>query len=109
MISTSNLLIIYLTMEIQSLCFYVLAAWNDQFEVKGSEASLKYLFLGGFSSNLFIFGIALLYSSFGTIRFFEIINIFFMNNFVYDPVAYIGFCFLTFGILFKLALVPFHF
>lgn len=109
MISTSNLIIIYLTMEIQSLCFYVLAAWNDQFEAKGSEASLKYLFLGGFSSNLFLFGIALVYSSFGTIRFFEIIDIFFMNSFVYDPVAYIGFCFLTFGILFKLALVPFHF
>ena len=109
MISSCNLMIIYLTMEIQSLCFYVLAAWNNQFEVKGAEASLKYLFLGGFSSNLFLFGIALLYASFGTINFFEVTDIFFMNTFIYDPVAYIGFGFLTFGILFKLALVPFHF
>lgn len=109
MVSSCNLIIIYLTMEIQSLCFYILAAWNDKFELKGAEAALKYLFLGGFSSNLFLFGSALIYSSFDSVKFFDIILLLTNSTFFSDPIAYIGFCFLTFGILFKLAIVPFHF
>ena len=109
MVSSCNLIIIYITMEIQSLCFYVLAAWNDKFEIKGAEASLKYLFLGGFASNLFLFGSGLIYFSFGSVHFFDIIKLLSISNFGSEPIAYIGFSFLTFGLLFKLAIVPFHF
>lgn len=109
MVSSCNLIIIYITMEIQSLCFYVLAAWNDKFEIKGTEASLKYLFLGGVASNLFLFGSGLIYFSFDSVHFFDIIKLLSISNFSSEPIAYIGFCFLTFGLLFKLAIVPFHF
>src|SRR3546814_10133411 len=51
--SSTDLISIYLCLEMQSLCFYVLAAFN-RYSVFSTEAGLKYFVLGAFSSCLFL-------------------------------------------------------
>ena len=68
--SANDLLTAYLAIELQSLAFYVLAAFkkNSAFSV---DAGIKYFILGAFSSSLFLFGASLLYGVTGTINFEE--------------------------------------
>ena len=68
--SANDLLTAYLAIELQSLSFYVLAAFkkNSTFSV---DAGIKYFILGAFASSLFLFGSSLLYGITGTINFEE--------------------------------------
>src|SRR3546814_10116751 len=63
--SSTDLISIYLCLEMQSLCFYVLAAFN-RYSVFSTEAGLKYFVLGAFSSCLFLLGSSVLYGLTGT-------------------------------------------
>lgn len=66
--SAYDLISLYLAIEVQSLCLYVLAASkkNSSFSL---EAGLKYFILGSFSSALFLFGASLLYGCTGSTNF----------------------------------------
>jgi NADH:ubiquinone oxidoreductase subunit 2 (subunit N) len=68
--SAYDLISLYLAIEVQSLCLYVLAASkkNSSFSL---EAGLKYFILGSFSSALFLFGASLLYGCVGTTNFYN--------------------------------------
>jgi NADH:ubiquinone oxidoreductase subunit 2 (subunit N) len=68
--SAYDLISLYLAIEVQSLCLYVLAASkkNSSFSL---EAGLKYFILGSFSSALFLFGASLLYGCTGTTNFYN--------------------------------------
>jgi NADH-quinone oxidoreductase subunit N len=68
LISSNDLLTAYLAIELQSLSFYVLAAFkkNSTFSI---ESGIKYFILGSFSSCLFLLGSSLLYGLTGTINF----------------------------------------
>jgi NADH:ubiquinone oxidoreductase subunit 2 (subunit N) len=55
MISAYDLIAMYLAIELQSLCFYVIAASKRKSEFS-TEAGLKYLILGAFSSGILLFG-----------------------------------------------------
>jgi len=57
---SSNLLIVYLAIELQSLIFYTLSAFQKNSEFSG-EAGLKYFVLGSFSSGFLLFGFANIY------------------------------------------------
>jgi len=74
--SSNDLITAYLSIELQSLSFYVLAASrkNSTFSV---DAGLKYFILGSFSSSLFLFGSSLLYGISGTINFDDFKDLFF--------------------------------
>jgi len=105
LVSSNNLLIFYLSIELFSLSLYVLAAIFRSGEYS-SEAGLKYFLLGALSSGILLFGCSLLYLLSGEIDFYGI------SSFIYfstdqDLLEIAGF-FIIVGILFKLAVAPFH-
>lgn len=57
LVSSNDLFISYLALEIQSFSLYILAAWKQD-NIKSIEAGLKYFFLGSFASGLILFGIS---------------------------------------------------
>ena len=77
--SANDFLTAYLAIELQSLAFYVLAAFkkNSTFSV---DAGIKYFILGSFASSLFLFGASLLYGLTGTI-FFDDFQLMFLHVF----------------------------
>src|SRR5690606_22323442 len=66
LVMASNLLLIYLAIEIISICSYVLTNFN--FNKKSTEASLKYLLFGAVSSAIMLYGMSLLYGFTGTLN-----------------------------------------
>ena len=74
--SSNDLLTAYLSIELQSLAFYILAAFkkNSTYSI---EAGLKYFVLGAFSSGLFLFGSSLIYGISGSINFADFKDLFF--------------------------------
>jgi NADH-quinone oxidoreductase subunit N len=72
--SCNDLLMFYLAVELQSLSFYVLATFNRNSEYN-AEAGIKYFILGALSSVFLLFGFSLIYISFGTIVFEDIIKL----------------------------------
>ncbi len=98
----------YIALEIQNLCFYVLASLK-RFNNFSVEAGLKYFLLGSFSSSLLLFGISLIYGLLGTLNIFDLYLI--LINFNYEYIYIFFFLALFFficGFFFKLGAVPFH-
>ena len=104
---TKNLFIFFLSIEMQLLCAYVLAALK-RYSNFSTEAGIKYFLFGAFSSSLLLFGISILYGLYGTL---DIINIYFIisNYNSYNSYLLLFSLFFIFtGLLFKLGAVPFH-
>ena len=110
LVSSFDLISLYLAIEMQSLCLYVLAASKKDSSFS-TEAGIKYFILGSFSSGLLLFGISLLYGCCGTTNF-ENFNLLFsgvdykmlgLANFVEKSLFFIIIAF-----LFKIAAVPCH-
>ena len=114
-ISAGDLLSLYLTLEFQSLCFYVLAAFRRDSEFS-TEAGLKYFLLGAFSSGLLLFGCSLIYGFTGTLEFDALSQILRCGESFEGGISSVtewrgcelGMIFLMIGILFKVTAVPFH-
>nr|YP_011017573.1 NADH dehydrogenase subunit 2 [Antithamnionella miharai]WQF69348.1 NADH dehydrogenase subunit 2 [Antithamnionella miharai]WQF69373.1 NADH dehydrogenase subunit 2 [Antithamnionella miharai] len=110
-IHSFDLLTIYLSIELQSLTFYILASFNRLSEFS-TEAGLKYFILGAFASALMLFGFTLLYGLTGLTNL-EDFFLFFSNNINEDKILLYGSFFaillITIAILFKLNVAPFHF
>nr|AGH24379.1 NADH dehydrogenase subunit 2 [Reclinomonas americana ATCC 50283] len=109
-ISSYDLMSMYLAIEFQSLCLYVLAAFkrNSLFSV---EAGLKYFVLGAFSSGIMLFGISIIYGFTGVTGFEDLgkLLIFSSNDSVISSSGIIlGIVFVSVGLLFKVYAVPFH-
>ena len=68
MASATNLMTLYLGLELQSLALYVLAAFARD-DLRSSEAGLKYFVLGALASGLLLYGISLVYGFSGTMDF----------------------------------------
>jgi NADH-quinone oxidoreductase subunit N len=112
LISSYDFLSVYLLLEAQSLCFYILASFlrNSAFS---TEAGLKYFISGSFISGLFLFGCTLIYGSLGTLNF-QNINLLLAipldSSFYYLHLAILlGFFLILITLLFKLTVAPFHF
>jgi NADH-quinone oxidoreductase subunit N len=109
MLMTDNLFTFYLALEIQNLCFYIMASLK-RYSNFSTEAGLKYFLLGVFSSSLLLFGISLLYGLLGTLDLREIYILVNYENFDYlNIVLFISMFFFICGLLFKLGSVPFHY
>lgn len=111
LLTASHFLSFYLSIELQSLCFYVLVAL-PQASLFSLEAALKYFFLGTIASSFLLFGMWLLYQSFGVHSFQELYTLFTQFSLEADFLTFVqgfyGFLFLFVGLAFKLGLVPFH-
>lgn len=107
MISASDLIVVYLSLELVSLSSYVLAGFTKQ-SLRNSEASLKYVIYGSVSSGIMLFGISILYGLTGTTNLYEI-NTFMQLNQVSGTVFMVAGLLIFAGIGFKISAAPFHF
>ncbi len=104
MASSADLIIIFLGIEIMSVCFYVLAGYK-RIKVEGNEAALKYFLLGAFATGFLLYGIALIYGTMGTTNLIRISQNFDAFS---HPLYLAGWGLLLIGFSFKIAAVPFH-
>jgi NADH-ubiquinone oxidoreductase chain 2 len=123
LISSSDLISMYLSIELQSFSLYVLSTLYKNSELSTS-AGLKYFLLGGLSSCLILFGAGLIYAYTGLTNFesiYSFISIYSIevnNNLLqniypifkeeYTTSIFLGFIFIFVGFLFKVAAAPFH-
>ena len=103
MISSNDLLVFYIGLELQSLALYVLASFNRD-QLKSSESGLKYFVLSALSSGLLLYGCSLIYGFSGSTNFNIISNT--MNSTHYGLTF--GIVFILVGLAFKISAVPFH-
>jgi NADH-quinone oxidoreductase subunit N len=103
MISSYDLIIFYLGLELQSLCLYILAAFKRDDE-RSTEAGLKYFVLSALASGLLLYGCSLIYGFTGSTNF-EIIS---ANLDEANTGAVFGIVFIIVGLAFKVSAVPFH-
>ncbi len=103
MISSNDLILFYIGLELQSLALYVLASFNRD-NILSSESGLKYFVLNALSSGLLLYGCTLIYGFSGSTNF----------NFIaenLDQSSYVltfGIIFIITGLAFKISAVPFH-
>lgn len=103
----NDLVVVFLGLEILSIALYVLAAFDSRRRESG-EAGLKYFVLGGFSSAVFVYGIALTYGATGTTNLPQIADYLARNVLLHDGLLLAGMALLLVGFGFKVAAVPFH-
>ena len=97
----------FLGLEILSIALYVLAAFNYRRAASG-EAALKYFILGGFSSAIFVYGIALTYGATGSTNLTQIADFLSKNVVLSNGLLLAGLALMLVGFAFKVAAVPFH-
>ncbi len=105
MVSANNLLALYIALELQSLSFYVLAAFRRE-DGRASEAGLKYFILGALSSGMLLFGISYIYGATGGIGYADIAGS--LATMPHDTGLIVGLVFVLVGLAFKVSAVPFH-
>src|SRR5215468_8969497 len=104
LISASDLIALYLGLEMMSLPLYVIAASNRE-NAKSTEAGLKYFVLGALSSGMLLYGASLIYGFTGTVNFAGIAK---ATQGGGSIGLIFGLVFLFVGFCFKISAVPFH-
>ncbi len=103
MISSNDLIVFYLGLELQSLALYVLASFNRD-NILSSESGLKYFVLSALSSGLLLYGCSLIYGFSGSTNFTFISS---LTSNIENGVIF-GLVFIIVGLAFKISAVPFH-
>jgi NADH-quinone oxidoreductase subunit N len=106
MMSGSNFLVIYLGLELLTLCSYALVALRRD-HATSTEAAMKYFVLGAMASGFLLYGLSMLYGATGsldTATVFKIVN----SGQVKHQVLVFGLVFIVAGLAFKLGAAPFH-
>jgi NADH-quinone oxidoreductase subunit N len=106
MTSASNLMTLYLGLELQSLALYVLAA-SARDDLRSSEAGLKYFVLSGLASGLLLYGVSLVYGYSGTMDLVALRDLL-TTPASATPGLVVGIVFVLVGLAFKVSAVPFH-
>jgi NADH-quinone oxidoreductase subunit N len=106
MVSATNLMTLYMGLELLSLSSYVLASYRRGDE-RSAEAGLKYFVLGALASGILLYGISLLYGFTGTMTFPGLAAAFARDGAPSLGLLF-GLVFLLAGIAFKISAVPFH-
>jgi NADH-quinone oxidoreductase subunit N len=107
MVAAADLISLYVGLELQSLSLYVLASFRRDSE-RSTEAGLKYFVLGALASGILLYGASLVYGFTGSTNFDAIAaNIAAQEHGASVGVLF-GLAFLTAGLAFKVAAVPFH-
>ncbi|MEG8947106.1 NADH-quinone oxidoreductase subunit N [Rosettibacter firmus] len=105
MAGAGDLIMIFLGLELMSICFYVLAGINRK-KLFANEASMKYFLLGAFATGFIVYGIALIYGISGTTNLSSIMTNF--SSLISNIIFITGFVLFLVGFSFKIAAVPFH-
>jgi len=103
MISSNDLIVFYMGLELQSLALYVLASFNRD-NLLSSESGLKYFVLSALSSGLLLYGCSLIYGFSSSTNFTEIS----INSSGSQQGVMFGMVFVLVGLAFKISAVPFH-
>ncbi|MEZ4894557.1 MAG: NADH-quinone oxidoreductase subunit N [Saprospiraceae bacterium] len=107
MLSFTNIVMLFLGIEILSIPLYVLAG-SRRSQPKGNEAALKYFLMGAFATGILLFGITLVY---GNTASFDLASISrSIENGVSSPIMlHVGIALIMIGLSFKVSAAPFHF
>ncbi|MEK1890233.1 MAG: NADH-quinone oxidoreductase subunit N [Phyllobacterium sp.] len=105
MASATDLLSIYVGLELMALCTYVLTGFLRQ-EPRSNEAALKYVILGSVSTGIFLYGVSLVYGITGTTQLGAMATA--VTGDPLDPGLLLGVVFVVAGLVFKVGAVPFH-
>ena len=114
MVSYSNMVMLFLGIEILSIPMYVLAGSRKD-DLSSNESALKYFLMGAFATGFLLFGIALLYGFFGTFDLHTIRTALSSSppsqgiEVGTEVLLYAGIIFMLIGLSFKVSAVPFHF
>jgi len=108
MTSFSNLIMLFLGIEILSIPLYILAGGKKS-SYRSNEASFKYFMMGSFATAFFLFGVALVYGASATFYLPEIKLYIATFNGHLPPMLLVGLLFILIGVAFKVAVAPFHF
>ena len=103
MISSNDLIVFYMGLELQSLALYVLASFNRE-NLLSSESGLKYFVLSALSSGILLYGCSLIYGFSGSTNY----NLIAQNILHTDYGFTFGIVFILVGLAFKISAVPFH-
>lgn len=109
LISSYDLISMYLAIELQSFCSYILSSFKRNSEFS-AESGLKYFILGAFSSGFLLFGCSLIYGFTGATNY-ELISLLLINanyNLLDNIGIIIGIVFILVSFFFKLSAAPFH-
>ena len=105
MASARDILMVFMGLELMSICFYILAGINRK-KNSSNEASMKYFLLGAFATGFIVYGIALIYGSTGSTSLQNISQNFL--SYSSNVLFILGSVLLLIGFSFKIAAVPFH-
>jgi NADH-quinone oxidoreductase subunit N len=105
LVSTEDVLMIFISMELLSLSLYVLAAFNKR-SIRSAEAALKYFLFGGMAAAFMLFGLSLLYGMSGSTNLHQIADGLVGRGL--DPLLIVAIVTTLVGFGFKVAAVPFH-
>ena len=109
MVSSSNLLLLYLGLELMSLCLYAMVAF-DRDNGNASEAAMKYFVLGAIASGMLLYGMSILYGLSGSLAIVDVANA--VSAVEPGSDAQLGLVFalvfIVVALAFKLGAVPFH-
>lgn len=107
MVSSADLVTLYVGLEILSISSYVLAGFKKH-NRKSTESAIKYIILGGTSSAFILYGMSFLYGLTGTTSIAEIGNVIYSLHVDYPYIVMMSILFMIVGLGFKISVVPFH-
>jgi NADH-quinone oxidoreductase subunit N len=106
MASSRDLILMFLGLELMSICVYVLVGFNRE-DPRSGEGSLKYFLLGAFSSAFFLYGVALIFGATGSTNL-SVVGPLLETGLAASPLFLVGAGLILVGLCFKVAAVPFH-
>ena len=101
----NNMLMLFIGIEILSIPQYILAG-SDKFNLKSSEASLKYFLMGAFSTGIMLMGITLVYGAAHSFYIMDFVST--LHTETLDPLALTGILFIILAFSFKVSAAPMH-
>jgi NADH-quinone oxidoreductase subunit N len=107
MVTTKNLLVVFVGLELLSVSLYVMAGLSRR-ENKSEESALKYFLLGAFASAFLLYGIALFYGATGSLSIDMLAPAWENGSETARNLILVGLGFTFIGLFFKAAFVPFH-
>ncbi|UCD12397.1 MAG: NADH-quinone oxidoreductase subunit N [Nitrospinaceae bacterium] len=105
--SSTDLIMIFLGIEIVSICLYILAGIRRG-DLKSNESALKYFLLGAFATGFLLYGMALIYGTTGTTNLLKIASVIQEETVSSMPILLLGVVLLVVGFGFKVSSAPFH-
>ena len=109
--ASADLLLLFLGLELMVLPGYLLAGYHKT-DGYSTEGAIKYFLLGSFSSAIFLFGLAFVWGLTGSTRIADVASVLqgvAAGTKAFSPGLAMGFAFMTTGVAFKIAAVPFHY